>query len=251
MTHVVGVSNKGSGVPAPAAVPAAHSRGFFLAISLVLIAMVVRGFWPSYFGQIFRGSPDRPWIMHLHGAVFSGWMVLFLLQASLVYARRVRTHRTLGTRIGIAYGALVLGLGLVVTFVAPVLHVRAGEWTLDQAAGFLLLPIGDMILFAGFFGAAVVYRTKPEIHKRLMLLATIAVVFAAVARMAFQSQLVVLFVWLSPLLAAMVFDWLTRRQVHRVYIVSMGILLVAFGRVFLMPWEGWLKIGRALLTPLI
>jgi hypothetical protein len=228
-----------------------RSRGFFLAITFVLIAMVLRGFWPSYFGQLFSDAPERPWIMQLHGAVFSGWMVLFLVQVSLIYGKRVRTHRTLGNRVGIAYGASVLALGLVVSFVAPILHVRAGDWTLDRAAGFILLPLVDMVLFAGFFGAAIAYRAKPDIHKRLMLVATIAVVFAAMARIGFESQWVFLLVWLSPLIAAMGFDWLTRRQVHRVYVLSLAILVAAFARLFLMQSEGWLRIGRALLVPLI
>ena len=228
-----------------------RSRGLFLAITLVLIAMVVRGFWPSYFGPMFSGGMERPWIMHLHGAVFTGWMVLFLVQVWLIHTRRVRTHRTLGNRLGIAYGCLVLLLGLVVSFVAPVLHVQAGDWTVDRAAGFILLPIVDMILFACFFGAAIFYRTQPDIHKRLMLVATIAVVFAAIARMGFESPLVFLLVWLSPLFAAMGFEWISFRQIHRVYLISLAILIAAFSRIFLMDSEAWLIIGRALLRPLI
>ena len=74
-------------------------------------------------------------------------------------------------------------IGLLMSFVAPVMHVTAGEWTLDQAAAFLPIPLGDMVLFGGFFWAAIAYRQKPEIHKRFMLLATVALLFAAVFRL--------------------------------------------------------------------
>ena len=227
-----------------------RTRRFYLAITLILIAMVVRGFWPSYFGPLVSGGVTRPWIIHLHGVIFVGWMALLLAQVSLVAMGRVRLHRRVGN-IGIAYGFLVLAIGLAVTFVAPVLHVRAGEWTLDRAAGFILLPLVDMVLFAGFFGAAIAYRRVPETHKRLILAATVALAFAAVARMSFRSPLVFLLVWLSPLFAAMAFDVFTRKRVHPVHFVSVAVLAVAFTRLFFMDSDGWLEIGRALLVPLV
>jgi hypothetical protein len=226
------------------------TRGFSLAITFILIAMVLRGFWPSYFGHLLSGGVSRPWIIHLHGVIFSGWMVLVLAQVSLVCMGQVRMHRRIG-HVGIAYGTLVLGSGLVVSFVAPVLHVHAGEWTVDRAAGFLLAPLGDMALFGGFFGAAIAYRRRPEIHKRLILAATVALAFAAVGRMAFESRVVSLLVRLSPLFAAMAFDVFTRRRVHRVYVISVAVLAAAFVRIFFMQSPGWLKIGRALLIPFL
>ena len=229
---------------------AGGSRGGYLALTCLLIAMVIRGFWPSYFGHLVSGGVHRPWLIHLHGAIFSGWMVLLLAQVSLVATGRVRLHRRLG-QVGIAYGALVLGSGLVVGVAAPVWHVHAGEWTVDRAAGFLLAPLGDMALFGGFFGAAIAYRRRPEIHKRLILAATVALAFAAVGRMAFASPVVFLLVWLSPLFAAMAFDVCTRRRVHPVSVLSVAVLAAAFLRIFVMQSPGWVQIGRALLLPFL
>ena len=143
--------------------PSGRTRLFYMAITLMLMAMVIRGFWPSYFGLLVSGSVTRPWIVHVHGAVFSGWMLLLLAQASLVATGRVRLHRRVGS-VGIAYGVLVLVIGLAVSFAAPVLHVRAGEWTLDRAAGFMLLPLVDMVLFAGFFGSAVLPGWRSDVR---------------------------------------------------------------------------------------
>lgn len=252
MTRVAGIPVEVSPLPRHAVVLPSRSwtRRFYVGITLILMAMVIRGFWPSYFGPLFTGGVTRPWVIHLHGAVFSGWMVLLLTQVSLIATGRMQVHRRLGN-FGIAYGAFVLALGLVVSFAAPALHVRAGEWTVDRAAGFLLLPLIDMVLFAGFFGAAIAYRRRPEIHKRLILAATVALAFAAVARMAFESPVVFLVVWLSPLFAAMAFDVFTRRRVHPVHFISAAVMAGAFVRIFFMESEGWLRVGRALLAPFV
>jgi hypothetical protein len=226
-----------------------RNHQFYVGVTLFLIATVVTGFWPSYFGRLLTGSVTRPLVMHLHGAVFTGWMALLLLQVTLAATGRVRAHRRVG-KVGIAYGALVLVMGIIVTFAAPVMHVRAGEWTPDVAAGFLILPIGDMILFGGFFGAAVAYRHKPDIHKRLILAATVALAFAAVARMNLPP-LLFFSIWLSPMAAAMAFDALSRGGIHRVDVITTSVMAVAFIRVLLIESEQWLVVGRALLRPFL
>lgn len=225
-------------------------HGFYTAISVLMAIFVVIGFWPSYFGKMAAGTLKLPWAMHIHAVVFSGWMVLFLTQASLILRRKTRTHRRLG-RYGIAYGYLVLFMGLVATFFAPTLHVRAGEWSVDEAASFLLLPIGDMVLFGTLFTAAILYRNRPEVHKRLILLATVAILFAPVARMmGVFGRAALALTWLSPALLAMGYDLWTRRRVHPAYLAGMAVLLVGFSRVFIMHSEGWLRIGRAIIHAL-
>ena len=92
---------------------------------------------------------------------------------------------------------------------------------------------------------------SPEIYKRLILAATVALAFAAVGRMAFASPVVFLLVWLSPLFAAMACDLCTRRRVHPVSCISVAVLAAAFVRIFLMQSPGGVQIGRALLRPFL
>lgn len=220
---------------------------FYPGVTLFLIGLVIAGFWRSYFGPLLAASVDRHWLIHLHASIFVGWMALLLVQVALVSARRVRAHRRLGM-LGIAVGALVLASGLTVSFAAPVLHVRAGEWTADQAAGFLLLPLVDMVLFAGFFGAAIAFRRKPEIHKRLILAATVALAFAAVGRLPIRSELALLAIWLSPLLAAMIVDLYARGRVHRTHVISLVVLAAASCRIAFTESAAWLRVGHMLLS---
>src|SRR5215510_13642988 len=113
-------------------------RRFYLGMAAFMILMVFVGFWPSYFGPLLRGAAARPLVIHLHGVVFMGWMALLLTQVALAARGRTKAHRKLGS-FGIAYGFMVLLMGLVVAIAAPVLHLSAGEWPMDRAAGFLLI----------------------------------------------------------------------------------------------------------------
>lgn len=224
---------------------------FYAWMAVLMTAIVLGGFWPSYYGPLLRGAASRPWVLHVHGAIFMGWMVLLMTQVALVVSGRTAAHRKLGT-FGIGYGILVFVMGLVVSFAAPLLHLAAGEWKMDEAAGFLIIPLGDMVLFGGFFGAAILYRRKPEIHKRLILLATVALLFAAIGRLSFVLGRgpIALLAWLSPLLVAMSYDGISRR-VHRTYVIGLVILVIGFTRVLFTESEWWLRIGRALLRPLM
>jgi hypothetical protein len=147
---------------------------------------------------------------------------------------------------------LVLILGLVVTFAAPVMHVRAGEWSMEQAGSFLPIPLGDMMLFGGFFGAAVAYRPRPEIHKRLVLLASVALMFAGVGRLWFADAVpLMLAMWYLPVVLAMGYDLLTMRRIHPVYLIGVAIMTVGLLRIPFGESELWQGIARPMLAGLI
>jgi hypothetical protein len=93
----------------------------------------------------------------------------------------------------------------------------------------LLGPLVDMAVFAPLFGAAVYFRRRPGLHKRLMIVATTSLLIAAVGRMAFlgtpASAWLVSLVWVSPILLAMAYDWFEHRTVHPVYAAGAAILV--------------------------
>jgi hypothetical protein len=224
-------------------------KRFYVGVAFLIVAIVLAGFAPSFVNMAV--GPPRPWFMHAHGAIYLGWLALLVCQAVLAARGKIALHRRVGN-FGIAYGALVWVVGIIVTFAAPALHVRAGQWDMDQAATFLPIPLGDMVLFGAFFGGAVWYRGKPEIHKRLILLACIAVMFAGAFRLSYVASLPVqLLVWYSPLIAGMAYDRYKMGRVHRVYWMGAAIMAVALARIPFGETEAWQRIGRALLTPLV
>jgi hypothetical protein len=242
-----------TGSPAGAAVKPRLRRKFYVSLAVFMTLLVGVGFWPSYYGPLIRGAAEAPIVLHIHGLVFIGWMALLILQTTLAARGSIRAHRALGN-VGIGYAIVLWLMGLLVSFVAPVMHVNAGEWTVDEAATFLPIPLGDMVLFGGFFAAAVWYRDKMEIHKRLMVMATIAVVFAAAFRLqnAGVPMSWAIVVWYVPLVIAMAYDLFTRGRVHTVYWIGAAVMAVALLRLpfALGTTELWLNIGRPIIESL-
>ena len=228
------------------AMRARQRSGFYVGLSALMIAIVIVGFWQTYFGPMLRGQVARPAVIQVHGIIFVGWMALLMAQVVFAARGRVQLHRIVG-RYGIAYGWLVVAIGLVVGPAAAVMHVRSGEWTRDQGAGFLLTTFGDMVLFGSCFAGAVAYRGRPEVHKRLMVAATVALLFAAVGRMTFiDSRPLLGVVWLSPLLIGMAHDWITCRRLHPVYLLATVGLFVGGTRILFEQSAAWLRFARPL-----
>jgi hypothetical protein len=223
---------------------------FYVAVSLLVVATVLAGFAPSFYAIAVDGRP-RPWIMHVHGAVYLGWLALLVCQTVLAARGKIAMHRRIGT-LGIYYALVVFLLGVTVSFVAPAAHVRAGEWTLDRAVTFLTIPLGDMVLFSSFFGAAIAYRSRPEVHKRLVLLACVAIMFAGAFRLDYALNLPAqLAVWYLPVVAGMAYDLHKSRRVHPVYwigaaVMGIGLLRIPFGAT-----ELWHRIAGPLLMRLV
>ena len=226
-------------------------RNFYLAMAVLLIAMIFVGFWPSYYGPLVRGAAEAPWILHLHGLIYIGWMLTLVLQTGLAATGRIRQHRVVGD-FGIWLGVAVFVMGLIVSFVAPVITFNAGARTLDEAAGFLLIPLGDMVLFGALFFPAVIYRQKTELHKRLMILATIAIAFAAIFRMqALGLPLSIGFVlWFALPALCIAYDWHTRRQIHPVYWAGVAGMVLAALRIPFSASETWLSLSRPIIEAL-
>ena len=82
----------------------AKRKGFYVGVSLLIVAIVLAGFMPSFVNMAV-GAP-RPWFMHVHGAIFLGWLALLVCQAVLAARGKIALHRRVG-ELGVAYGALV------------------------------------------------------------------------------------------------------------------------------------------------
>lgn len=150
-----------------------------MAIAMTLVCFA--GFAPSYYlkGYFGNASSIKP-LVHFHGLVFTGWMMLLIAQTQLVANGRVRLHRQLGV-IG---GALAL---LMIITGAGVAYFRGTTITPglphEFVLGFLAITVGVLLVFPALIGLALYLRQHPAAHKRLMLLATTAILPAAIQRL--------------------------------------------------------------------
>ena len=159
-------------------------RAFFAAMAVLLCLVVVIGFSPTYFGAGFFKAPLPSPILHLHGAVFTLWMILYLVQSALISARRIAWHRTLGT-IAFCLPPLMIVIGVIAALDALNRKVTIGP--LDPAVS-LAIPLLGIIGFTIVIIASWKARRKPDSHKRLILLATVGLVEAAFGRFPWQQM---------------------------------------------------------------
>ncbi len=223
-----------------------YDRLFYGAMAVALALTVFAGFAPTYYLRLVSGGPRAtisggPFttLIHLHGALFTAWVVLFVVQTALISSRRVAVHR----RLGVA-GAVLAGVMVAVGSVAAIAMARRGAAPpgIDPLA-FLTIPLFDMVLFAGFIAAALLLRRRKEAHKRLMLLGYASIMAAPAARLpgvlplgpfAFYG---IAFVFV---LAGASYDLLSRGRVHPAYVWGGGLLALSVpARLMISSTSAW------------
>jgi hypothetical protein len=156
----------------------AWDRVFFSVMVVALWATVLFGFMKTYFGAGMVTAPLPNKLIHIHGAAFTLWMVLLAVQTGLISAKKLRWHKTLGL-FGFGLALAMVGLGLLAATDA----LRRGSAPQGLTAKtFYVVPVSDMLVFSVLVFFAYRARYRPAAHKRLILIATIGLIDAAVGR---------------------------------------------------------------------
>jgi hypothetical protein len=157
---------------------------FFSGMALLLLLTVFIGFARSYFlAGVFR-APLPSILVHIHGAVFSCWIILLITQTSLVSAGRVDIHRKLGL-YGFGLACLMIALGVLTA--SKLLARNVSPVPVFDPQTFYVIPMSDMVVFATLIFFAYRARRSPAVHKRLILIATIAIMDAPTGRPPFAA----------------------------------------------------------------
>jgi len=213
---------------------------FFPFMALLIIAAVFLGFARTFFLAPIYHYHLPNLLVALHGIVFSSWIALFAIQASLVPAGRVDLHKKLG-----AFGAVLVSLVLIMGYVVMLegLHRGIAFRGQDDAQILALDVIGIHVSFA-MFVAGLLLRRDPTFHKRLMLFGTVGMLGPAIARWPFEfiaaKPPLVGLVLQSFALATIIFDLLTRRRIHRAtWLCVVSLFLVPLIAVPLSTMPSW------------
>ena len=202
-----------------------YDRYFFVAMAALFIVISGLGFVPQLV-IIHTNKIHLHWFTNLHGAIMTGWLLLFLTQALLAAMDRLKYHRQLGL-LSVGLGALVWLTTGVVTIGAL---IRRNPPEGDEQFNTVALSLAAMGLFGWFFTWGILSRENAATHKRLLLLAMIPLISAGVDRIfwlpGLEAAFFVRFIYIDALLIPLViYDIVTLRRMHRITLIG-GVCLV-------------------------
>ncbi len=199
-------------------------RYFYFAMSLLLAAIVVAGFKRTVNDNLFHPAVPRPFILWIHASAFAGWVIFFICQSTLVRIHKVSWHRSIGW-FGAGLATVMVPLGVT----TAIIMARFDTVQLHQsgADAFLSVPFYDMIAFGVSIALAIYWRTKPDLHRRLIFIATCGLMDAAFGRFDYLFDHNLFFPCLDLLiLLGAARDLLVDRRVHKVYLFALPLLIV-------------------------
>jgi hypothetical protein len=218
-------------------------RRFASGVAVATALIVFVGFARTYYLKGLFGTPAlSSGLVHLHGLVMTLWFALFVVQARLIAAHRADLHR----RVGV-FGALLAVLVLVVGVTTAIFAARRGFTPGPPPLVFLAIPLGDMLVFAVLVSLGIYFRRRSDIHRRLMLLSSVGILAAAMARIPIgfiETGGPLVFFGLTDLcvLACVVYDTVKNRRLHPAF--GWGLLFIVASqplRLMLTSTAAWLQ----------
>jgi hypothetical protein len=227
-------------------------RHFHAGMAWLFVIVAVAGFAPRSLAIVSGMMPSPPLVVHLHAAVMASWVSLLAVQATLSLAGRMDLHRKWGAASQVV-APLVLIMLIAITVIRQ--NAAAGTPAGPIVNNILLVQIRSIVLFPIFFIWALrTRRTDPEMHKRMMLLATLMLLDAAIARMSwlpyneFPKRYLAVHIYLLLLLVpALLHDLIRRERIHRAWVWGLALTLPwVVATEFLWGSHGWRELGPKL-----
>lgn len=221
---------------------------FYFAMSLLTVAIVVFGFGQTVNSNLIHPAIPRPGILWIHAAVFSTWVLFYVLQSTLVRTHNVRVHRTLGW-FGAALGTFMIPLGLYTALIMTRFDVH--QLHEAEMATFPGIQLTDMLSFTSFFLLAIYWRRKPELHRRFIFIATSVLLAAAFGRFPYLADHTIFYLGVDTvILLGVVRDLLVNRHVHTIYRIALPALIAVQATavyLFLGAPAWWVRVTHAII----
>jgi len=233
---------------APARRGGTHLYGW---VALAAALITFTGFARTFYLRSSFGAAPLSTLLVVHGIVMSAWFVLFFTQVWLVGVGRRDMHRRLGIA-GMVVAVLVLCVGVIAA-------IDAGRRGVSPPPGlatpleFMAVPLFDMPVFAALAGAAFWYRRRPDIHKRLMVLATLGMLTPAISRIPLRfiqdgGPPVFFGLAIVVVLTCVAIDTVRNRQLHRAFAWGAMLIVVMLPlRLAIANTDAWTRFARWLI----
>jgi hypothetical protein len=215
-------------------------RWMFVFMAALFFVTALAGFVPDSVKKLdmiaASARPAFPVILHIHALMMGAWLSLLLMQSGLMASGNRKLHMKLGVASLILAPAIVItGAILVPTIYAQYWEAASLATGAERAAfeadlvikgNLTLRNLVGAVLFPLFVVLALRARlSDPAFHKRMMFLATVVPLPAAIARLTWLPSTMpgnplsldlFTLAWIAPMF---LWDLARHRKVHRVYIV--------------------------------
>ena len=205
------------------------ARLLYATAALLLFVFMLLGFQQFYLhGRAYPAHPLAPPIRMLliaHGVAMTLWVITFVVQSLLIVGRNRRLHMAVGP-FAVALAVAMVFLGLWLPIQSTRFEPDETVWNLNRVH-FMAIPIFAILTFGAFVAVGFWQRRRPEIHRPMMLLATLSIIPAATDRITGLPELYAASVWgslLGPFFAALI--------VGTLFLVVKSLLTRSFDRWF-------------------
>ncbi len=200
---------------------------FFVTMSFLFLTIALLGFVPSY-QDMYSGAFPIHWSAHIHGALMTGWLLIFITQTLLAARGNLKFHRKLG-QFSAFYGVIIWTSMAVASARALVGSKPDVDHFLFDV---LIFELYAMTLFGIFFTWGVAVRKKGEEHKRLIFFSILVLLQAAIDRMhwlpGLNSALFTRFIYTNMFLIALfIYDFYLLKHIHKITLIGSLIFVVA------------------------
>ena len=228
------------------------NRRFYTWFAVCAFLIIFAGFAHTYYLRLVFETKGLPLLLHLHGFLFTAWFVLFFVQVRLVARHRVDLHRKLGV-VGAFLAPLCAFVAMRVSFNAGRRFFLAHPTLLQMQARPFAMDFGTSLMFLVLVAIALCLRRRPEIHKRLMVLASCSILLPAIGRIPFLFDTVgfwgLVAITEVPPLACILYDTIKHRRLHPAFGWGGAVLLLSFPAFLLVGTsDSWLKFLSWLLS---
>jgi hypothetical protein len=208
------------------------AKGDRLATGLIVtvVAIILIGFAKNFYLRPWLGTRPLTTLAYVHGTLMSAWILLFILQVVLISGRRTALHRKLG-EWGAGIALLIVTVGVLTIAAAARRHHETASIGRFLAV-FIAYDGLSLILFGALVGCAILFRRQPTVHRRLMLIAMVALLPPAFGRLLAYGlhehvEVIVLAAMAAVVVICLLVDaWKTGRPHRAVVIPAIAIVAV-------------------------